>query len=283
MADTPPKRRDFWDFADLLLKLGSGVILLWFTVVVKQGSEDIATAMRKGELVQRLIGDLTATPDAKVRQDLAIIALDGSVGADDSDMVAAIVEKLFEIRPTTTADELTNDTAFAVLNRRSPERANRIRERLLAALSESSVRQLAVSAPTLPPPPATTAPAPNAAPEPPPEPAAEVKAAAAVFSNLLYIQFQGAITRELINELRRAHQNEGMAAPAAERLAGNYRSAVRYFHDADREQAAAVAARSTRFFEERKCPLAIGVESVASVRAKVPPGQLELWINHSCP
>jgi len=278
MADTPSKRRDFWDFADLLVKLGSGVILLWFTVVVKQGTEEIATAMRKGELVQRLIGDLTATPEARIRQDLAIIALDGSIGADDSEMVAAIVEKLFEVRPTTTAEQLTNDTAFAVLTRRSPVRANLIRERLLDALSDSTVRQNAVSAPTLPP--AGTAP--GAAPQVVPELAAEAKAAAAVFSNLLYIQFQGQITRELINELRRVHQEEGLAAPAAERRAGEYGSAVRYFHDDDRAKAEAVAARSTRFFQEKNCPLVIGVESVTSLRSKVPAGQLELWINHSC-
>ena len=275
MADTPSKRRDFWDFADLIVKLGSGVILLWFTVVVKQGTEDIATAMRKGELVQRLIGDLTATPDARIRQDLAIIAMDGSIGADDSDMVAAIVEKLFDVRPTTTANELTNDTAFEVLSRRSPERAKNLRERILKVLSDSSVRQNAVSAATLPP-------AGGADSQTAPEPAAEVKAAAAVFPNLLYIQFQGQITRELINDLRRVHQDDGIAAPAAERLAGDYRSAVRYFHEDDRAKAETVAARSTRFFQEKNCPLPIGVEPVTSLRSKVPPGQLELWINHAC-
>jgi hypothetical protein len=277
MADTPTKQRDFWDLADLVVKLGSGVILLWFTVVVKQGTEEIATAMRKGELVQRLIGDLTASPEARVRQDLAIIALDGSIGGDDSEMVAAIVEKLFEVRPTTTADQLTNDTAFAVLKKRSPARANQIRERILKALSETRVRQNAVSGPTLP-----AGAAAGAVSDTSPEPPAEVKAAAAVFSNLLYIQFQGEITRELINELRQLHQNDGLAAPAAERLGGDYRSAVRYFHEDDRAKAAAVAERSTRFFQEKNCPLAIGVEPVTSLRSRVPLGQLELWISHSC-
>jgi hypothetical protein len=278
MGDTPPKRRDFWDYADLLFKLASGVILLWFTVVVKEGSEEIATAMRRGELVQRLIGDLTASPDARVRQDLAIIALDGSIGAEDSEMVASIVEKLFELRPTTTAEQLTNDTAFAVLSKRSPQRASAIRKRVLDALSDSSVRQSAVSSPTLPPPDT----APGAAPPVVPDVPAEAKAAAAVFSNLLYIQFQGQITRELINELRRVHQEEGLAAPAAERVAGDYKSTVRYFHDDDRTKAEAVAERSKRFFQEKNCPLSVGVEPVTSSRSKVPAGQLELWINHSC-
>jgi hypothetical protein len=276
MGDSPSKR-DFWDYADLLFKLASGVILLWFTVVVKEGSEEIATAMRRGELVQRLIGDLTAAPDARVRQDLAIIALDGSIGTEDSEMVAAIVEKLFELRPTTTADQLTNDTAFAVLSRRSPQRAAVIRERLLAALSERSVRQSAVSSPTLP-----DDTAPDAAPPIVPDVPAEARAAAAVFSNLLYIQFQGQITREFINELRRVHQDDGLAAPAAERVAGNYKSAVRYFHDEDRAKAEAVAERSMRFFQEKNCPLVIGVEPVTSLRSKVPAGQLELWVNHFC-
>jgi hypothetical protein len=87
----------------------------------------------------------------------------------------------------------------------------------------------------------------------------------------------------VINDLRRAHQEEGLAAPAAERLAGDYRSAVRYFHEDDRAKAEAVAARSTRFFQEKNCALVIRAEPVASLPpSRVPLGRLELWINHSC-
>jgi hypothetical protein len=272
VSDQPSKRRDAWDVVDLLVKIASGLVLLWFTVVVKQGAEDIAMAMRKGELVQRLIGDLTASPNARVRQDLAIIALDGSVGTDDSEMVAAIVEKLFELRPTTTEAELTNDTAFAVLKRRSPTRATALQERLVNAVSQTD-RQAVVSAASA---------APTDLSESAPQPAAEAKAVATVFSNVLYIQFQGQLTRELINELRGVYQKDGIGTPAAERLAGQYKSSVRFFHDEDRVQAEAVADRATRFFTEKKCALAVDVEDITATRSRVPRGQLELWINHQC-
>lgn len=272
MSEQPSKRRDAWDFVDLLVKIASGLVLLWFTVVVKQGAEDIALAMRKGELVQRLIGDLTASPDARVRQDLAIIALDGSVGADDSEMVAAIVEKLFELRPATTEAELTNDTAFTVLKRRSPKRASALQERAVKAVSNKD-RQTLVSAASA---------VPTDVSEPGPQPAAEAKAVATVFSNVLYIQFQGQLKRELINELRGAYQQEGIGTPEAERLAGQYKSSVRFFHDEDRAKAEAVANRATRFFMEKKCALVVDVEDLTAKRSQVPMGQLELWINHNC-
>jgi hypothetical protein len=276
VSEQPTKRRDGWDVADLLIKMASGIILLWFTVVVKQSAEDIATAMRRGELVQRLIGDLTAAPEARVRQDLAIIALDGSIGTDDSEMVAAIVEKLFEVRPATTEGILTNDTAYKVLQRRSPERAKAIRERLLTVLSDTD-RQKVVSPSTLPVPATGETPPQGVA-----EPAAEARAAATVFSNLLYIQFQGQLTRTLIDELRTAYQQEGLATPRAERLAGQYTSAVRYFHEQDHARATDVAERATRFFADRKCPVTVDVQLVASPRTRVPKGQLELWISHRC-
>jgi hypothetical protein len=276
MSDLAPKRRDIWDKADLLTKILSAVVLLWFTVVVKDGTEDIATAMRKGELVQRLIGDLTASPDAQIRQDLAIIALDGSVRVEDSeesDMVAAIVDKLFESRVITTAEKLTNDTAFQVLRKRSPVRAAAVQQRMVNTVSLPEVRQKIIS------------PATPEAGEPPPassEAVPEATAAATVFANMLYIQFQGALTRETINELRGIYQQEGLGTPAAERLAGKYKSSVRYFHDADGTKANEVADRATSFFEGQKCPLKFEVEQISSLRARVPMGQLELWINHSC-
>jgi hypothetical protein len=164
-----------------------------------------------------------------------------------------------------------------VLRKRSPARADVIEQRLISALSQAK-RESVVSSPTLP----TPGTADNATSQRVPELAAEARAAAAVFSNVLYVQFQGQLTRELINELRTAHQQDGLATPAAERLGGQYKSAVRYFHDDDLAKANAVAARSARFFEGKKCPLRIAVEHVTSLQSQIPRGQLELWISHQC-
>lgn len=102
-----------------------------------------------------------------------------------------------------------------------------------------------------------------------------------VRKKLVYVQFRGAIARERIDEYRATLAGDGFNAPAAERLAGEYRSMVKYFAEGDAAEAARVASLTQDFFEGRGCPVRID-----TVLAKVkgsPPPQLEVWLSHSCP
>ena len=87
------KPKDLWDKADIVGKLFSGVILALIAFVIKSGADDIAASQRQGELVRSLIADLT-TKDQHTRQDLALIALNHSVGEQNPSLVIEIAERL---------------------------------------------------------------------------------------------------------------------------------------------------------------------------------------------
>ena len=97
---------------------------------------------------------------------------------------------------------------------------------------------------------------------------------------LVYIQFRGSLSRELINELRAALKQSGFNNPGAERLAGEYRNLVKYFSDADASSAENLKREIEQFFAKKGCPLNIEVVPVKSKTEPPPP--LEIWLYHSC-
>ncbi len=96
---------------------------------------------------------------------------------------------------------------------------------------------------------------------------------------LVYIQFQGSLNRDLINNLRNSLETTGFSAPGAERIGGDYQSLIKFFRPED-EQAATLLLKSTQdFFSARGCPVQLRVVQ-AKAAAAAPP--LELWLAHAC-
>ncbi|MCU0627791.1 MAG: hypothetical protein MUF21_15150 [Gemmatimonadaceae bacterium] len=85
--------KDGWDKLDVLGRLVSGVVLAVIAFILKTGADDIAAAQQRGELVRSLITDLT-TRDQAARQDIALIALDHSIGERTPQLVVEIAERL---------------------------------------------------------------------------------------------------------------------------------------------------------------------------------------------
>ena len=102
---------------------------------------------------------------------------------------------------------------------------------------------------------------------------------ALVQDRLVYIQFRGGLSRKLINELRAALKRSGFNNPGAERLAGEYRSVVKYF-DSDTSSAENLASETEKFFDKEGCPINIEVVPVKSKAEPPPPS--EIWLHHSC-
>jgi len=99
----------------------------------------------------------------------------------------------------------------------------------------------------------------------------------------VYVQFRGALTRELMNELMRSFNDQGIPVPGVERVAGSYTSNVRYFHKTDYESAESISQAAIKFFASRHCPISdIKLQDLSDSKFKVKEGQLELWIYHSC-
>jgi hypothetical protein len=97
---------------------------------------------------------------------------------------------------------------------------------------------------------------------------------------LVYVQFQGSLSRAVVNELRTSIEARGFSAPGAERREGDYRNLVKYFRPEDAEAAAALAKATELFFESKGCPIQLSSVS-AKAASSTPP--LELWISHTCP
>jgi len=98
--------RDFWSKLDIFGKLVSSIVLVVIAMFVsdaadkvKQGSEQVAIALKRGQLVQSLVSDL-ATKQDRVRQDLALIALDRTASAkEDNDLIDDIAEEILLSEP----------------------------------------------------------------------------------------------------------------------------------------------------------------------------------------
>lgn len=100
---------------------------------------------------------------------------------------------------------------------------------------------------------------------------------------IVYVQFRGSLKRELMNDLMKSFDDQGMPVPGVERVAGEYGNSVRYFHESDRESAEKVKRSAIDFFAAKDCPISeIEFLDLSKSEFKVKEGQLELWIHHSC-
>jgi DNA repair exonuclease SbcCD ATPase subunit len=96
---------------------------------------------------------------------------------------------------------------------------------------------------------------------------------------LVYVQFQGGLDRPLINDLRTSLETANYSAPGAERIAGEYRSVIKYFRDEDETEATALLKVTEAFFASRGCPIQLRT-SQAKGSSTAPP--FEVWLSHSC-
>jgi hypothetical protein len=270
-----------WEKADILGKLVSGALLGLIALLIKMGADNITTAQKQGELVQSLLQDLT-TKDQRTRQDLALIALDHAVGDKNPPLMIDIAERL--VTDTTTysaagqgSDQVLGGIAFRILQRRSPALADSLRrhfqrqyEQQLAA--DTALRSLSRS-------PADTTKS-HIHPSSSDSLVAPSGALLArVASNVVFIQYQGAVPRALADTLRRRLGTAGFVAPGTERVDAPFRSAVRYFHPADLELADSVASMTQDFLSARDINQTVPVQPITSKGVKVPSGQLEVWLS----
>ena len=96
---------------------------------------------------------------------------------------------------------------------------------------------------------------------------------------LVYIQFQGTLSRSIINDLRKSLEATGFSAPGAERIGSDYQSLIKFFRPEDDQAAAALLKSTQEFFASNGCPIQMRVVQAKAAVASPP---LELWLAHSC-
>lgn len=276
MSNGEKKTKDFWDKMDIIGKLLTGVVLGLLTIVIKlgadkiqHGSEQVAEAQKNGQLVQSLVSDLSK-PEGGIRQDIAIIALDRSIGGKDPELVLDIAEQIVRNRPKEQNDQLARVVAFQIIERRNPPRADKIKGELLGSIAETAEQRdkLISNADT------------SSQPEKPPDPDSRLISAA--FPTIVYLQFQGELKRTLVEEFRKSLSDQGFPAPGVQRVPGTFASNVRFFNDEDREQAKILITKAKQFFESKGCPVEFQLNDLSSSRFKTQKGHFEIWINANC-
>lgn len=271
--------KNIWDKLDVVGKLISGIVLVVIALLVKIGADNIASSLQTGDLVQSLIADLT-TKDERARQDIALIALNHSVGDQKGELVAEIAERLFW---DLGGLESLGGVAFQILEQRNPERAEEIREELLSGASTPESREHLRSSAD------TSEQRVEPAPPPPPEEtyiqaqvlSPQARLLARAFPNLIYIQFHGEGNRKLAEGLQVQLQKEGFYAPGVEQVDQSYPNGVRFFHVEDRKLAQKVVDIAESFLDEQGKSRKFQLKdfSRSEFAARVPRGQVEVWIN----
>lgn len=272
------KLKDKWDKLDIVGKVISGVVLALIAVIIKSGTDRIAAAQHRGELVRALIADLT-TRDQRTRQDIALIALDHSVGDDNPQLVIEIAERLvLDTTGYSTADRAETQTlgsvAFKVLKKRNPTRADSLKRELeqrfaSGVSSDSGVRASLRSDPDTARPLATKDSSAQAA----------TSLIRPVSSNVVFLQFQGKVRREAMERLRKSLDEASFVAPGVEYIAKPFRSSVRYFYPEDSLQAARAAKVTTDFLQKERLNAGlVNLQNMSRRGLRVPRGQIEVWL-----
>jgi hypothetical protein len=264
MGDAMVNRsRDLLDIVDVLAKVVAGVFLVVLTFVIPKASERIAAAVDTGRLVQALMSDLT-TADQQTRQDLALIALNRSVGNHNSLLVSEIAERIF--LDLTKRDSMHHDlgrVAFSVLRSRDSIRASILDDSLSTAAD--SARTQIVSPPSFD----TLA---KAAPSP------QAQLIARIHPLIAYIQFKNEADRELAENLRKRVEEAGFWAPGVEQVDGEYKDWIRYFHDSDRAVAGRAREIVDRFLQSAGRPREVKLQNLSRHGFRAPEGQVEIWL-----
>lgn len=99
----------------------------------------------------------------------------------------------------------------------------------------------------------------------------------------VFVQFQGAITREAIDKLRAKLSASGFETPPAERKSGSYKNQVKYFSKSANDVANArrIVDLTNEFLVANRCQNAdLMPDQVSLPSGKTSP--LELWLNVAC-
>lgn len=99
-------------------------------------------------------------------------------------------------------------------------------------------------------------------------------------SGRVFLHFRGALDRSVMRNLETRLEAAGYTVPGIERVAGDWSSSVRYFHDEDAELARDVAGMVTEFFTG-VCALPAPI-ATSRLTLRAPRGQIEVWVSQNC-
>lgn len=251
--------KDTWEKFDIISKFLGSVILVIIAFLIKSGTEQVTQSNEKSKIVNTLISDLS--DDKKVRQDIALIALDNYLSKKDDSLICLIAERIIlndKKEKWDSSSLLISErrVAFNIIKKRDITRANN----LVNALASSRER-LPVTAPS------------NG------DTARPVKISVSKEANLLaelsnkivYIQWHG--KKEAAEKIRAICNSRGWTSPVSESINYDFSSDIRFFHKED-----SVFAVRVKHLADSITKSDIQLIHVKYYTKAVPPGQIEVWI-----
>lgn len=270
MNDKIKSPRDIWDKIDIVSKIISGIVLVLIAIVLKIGTDKISSSLQTGQLVQSLIADLSSPDTTKIRQEIALVALDQTLWDQNKELVLEICERI--VKNTDQFDQATGTLAFQIIERRDSARANLVKEKIkndtlskpvtqeLSSTDSSKVIQET----------ATTV-------------VENSKLLNRVKRNRVYLQFGNENEREKIRGLQKKLIEAGFTVPGIEMVKGNYQLDIRYFHSEDKVLIGNIGQTIESFLKTEGIDLKdkIPVKNLSKTKFKdqVPVGNIEVWIN----
>ena len=287
MTEKQPQTKDIWDKIDILGKIISSVLIGGVVSYFVQGAaERISYSVEAGKLTQSLVEQLsTTTKDQQLKQDIALAALDGSIGEDRPLLVGSIAER---IATSKGFDNPTAKYALEVLKHRESERYEMIvaeRQKTLAALASrvtnpdaSPGPSSAIKIPISPSPqPSATAPPPLPTPNPSAKTQNQVDTVSAViaktFSGLVFIQYSSG-SEGVTKALKDALVSQGFEVPDPEKINSDYATSIRYFNKDDLNVASKIKAIANKVDPKKN----FEILDFTNSKLTVPKGQVEIWL-----
>lgn len=257
---------NFWNTIDLIGKLVSSVLISGVLgYFIQKGAQEISFSIDSGKLTQSLIIDLATTKkEEQLKQDIALAALDGSIGNRNKYLVANIAERIYMSK--SGFSDPTAQYALQVLKLRNEAKYKEITEaRIKLVVSQTSKSKPDSNPNSLPP---------ISNPE---QVEAVSQIIARTFTGVVFIQFRNAQLKNVSDKIKNELEKQGLEVPPLEQVNDNYSNSIRYFNKEDADLAVKVKAIT----EDASGSAVVNnfkLVDFSKSGYKIPKGQIEVWI-----
>lgn len=268
MASKEESPNDLWNIVDLIGRLISSILISGVLgYFIQKGAQEISFSIETGKLTQSLISKLASTKkEEQLKQDIALAALDGSIGSRNPYLVSSVAERIYMSKPGFT--DPTAQYALQVLKVRNEPKYQEIRTANLNFIVSQTSKSQSGSTPDSP---AIV----NKSTE-------QIDVVSQVisrtFTGVVFVQFKNNKLKNTSERIKNGLLEQGLEVPPLEQVNANYSNSIRYFNPEDVDLAIRVKAVIENIVEEPKQKFEVLDFSKSGY--KIPKGQIEIWIGN---
>jgi hypothetical protein len=253
------EKKGVLDIIEVVSKIVSGLGIGILSLLIGLQAGSIAELFKTGEFAQTLIQDL-ANPDTTLRQEVALVALDRTVGDQNEEMVLEISEEIWR---NSAYESRAGQIALAIIQRRDSNRHKLLVKQVKRQLAKSAAVPDRIEADDT----AYIV------------PTQQVKQLVErTLSNVVYIQYSGG-EKTFFKQYQTRLEEFDLNVARTKEVFGGYKSEVRYFHPGDINLAEDICRKTKAFFNEKYRKLPARTRLIKGYDTTLARGQIEVWIN----